>query len=263
MVPSPLPPKLLPDLVRRTRILVCLDYDGTISEIAEEPQLARPVRGVVQVLQTLARHRDLVPTALVTGRTVADLRTLISLPPEIQLAGVHGLQLLGPNGEIETASEIDECRDDLQSARLWLSLNLPENSGFIVEDKGVALALHYRQVASPVAHSLRDSFEHFIVERTPSLRPRHGKLVIEALPRIASKANAVRSLCTRAGAEFEPVYFGDDLTDEDAFNELAARGIAVLVGEPRRSAARYRVGTPADVVCALSALAAALDPRHG
>jgi trehalose-phosphatase len=263
MAPPALPWNLLAEIVGRTRILLCLDYDGTISEIAEEPQLARPISGVVEVLQRLARFRDRVPTALVTGRSIADLRSMMLLPLGTQLAGVHGLQLLGPNGEIETASGIAECRDDLQSAREWLSRNLPGNAGFIVEDKCVALALHYRRVAAPVAQSLRDSFEHFIGQQTPSLRPRHGKLVIEALPRIASKATAVRSLCARTGAEFKPIYFGDDLTDEDAFNEVAERGIAVLVGEPRCSAARYRVDTPADVVRALNTLATALDRRVG
>jgi trehalose 6-phosphate phosphatase len=133
------------------------------------------------------------------------------------------------------------------------------NSGFVVEDKGVALALHYRQAAEPIAHSVRDSFEQFITECATSLRPRHGKMVIEALPKIATKATALRTLWQRVGYEFEPVYFGDDLTDEDVFSELAAHGVSVLVGEPRRSAARYRVDAPADVVRALEALAAALE----
>jgi trehalose-phosphatase len=263
MVPPALPSNLLADLVGRTRIVLCLDYDGTISEIVEEPQLARPINGVIEVLQKLARYRDRVRIALVSGRSIADLRSMMPLPPGTQLAGVHGLQLLGPNDEIETASGIDECRDDLQSARVWLSRNLPGNTGFVVEDKCVAVALHYRRAPAPIAQSLRDSFDRFIRQQTPSLRPKHGKLVIEALPGIASKATAVRTLCARTGAEFKPVYFGDDLTDEDAFIEVAARGIAVLVGEPRRSAARYRVDTPADVVRALNKLAMALDPHIG
>ena len=84
-------------------------------------------------------------------------------------------------------------------------------------------------------------------------------MVLEALPKIASKAMAVRTLWQRVGHDFEPVYFGDDLTDEDAFNELAAHGVSVLVGQPRRSAARYRVDGPTDVVRTLSNLAAALQ----
>ena len=85
--------------------------------------------------------------------------------------------------------------------------------------------------------------------------------MIEALPKIASKANALRTLWLRVGYEFEPVYFGDDLTDEDAFSELGEEGISVLVGAPRRSAARYRVDAPADVVRVLEGLATRLE--HG
>jgi trehalose-phosphatase len=83
--------------------------------------------------------------------------------------------------------------------------------------------------------------------------------VLEALPEIATKATAVRTLRQRLGPEFEPVYFGDDLTDEDAFRELAIHGISILVGEQRRSAARYRVGGPAEVVRVLKAIAAAFE----
>ncbi len=257
--PPLLPDNLLPDLVQRKPILLCLDYDGTISEIAREPKLARPVDKVVEVLRLLAAHRGSVETALISGRSLRDLRSMLPVPPGIALAGVHGLQLLDATGKIEVARGVRECRDDLEVVRTWLDHNLPANSGFIIENKGVAIALHYRQAAGPMAHYVRDSFEQFIIECTASLRARHGKMVIEALPKIASKANALRALWGRVGDEYEPVYFGDDLTDEDAFTELAARGISVLVGEPRRTAARYRVRAPADVVRALQALVTTLE----
>ncbi len=259
--PSLLPENLLPSLVRRKPVLLCLDYDGTISEIAREPSLARPVNGAVDALRALATHRRRITIALISGRTLRNLRSMLPVPPGIAVAGVHGLQLLDANGKLEVARGIRECREDLERVRSWLARSLPANSGFIIEDKGIALALHYRQAARPIAHYVRDSFEQFITERTTTLRPRHGKMVLEALPKIATKATAVRILRQRAGHDLEPVYFGDDLTDEDAFTELAAHGITVLVGEPRRSAARYRVGGPADVVRILNELAETLEAR--
>jgi trehalose 6-phosphate phosphatase len=252
---------LLSDLVQRKPILLCLDYDGTISEIAREPKLARPVNGVVDVLRILAGHRERVAIAIVSGRSLTDLRSMLRVPPGVAISGVHGLQLLDGTGKIEVARGIRDCRQDLESVRAWLERNLPANSGFIVENKGVALALHYRQAPEPIAHYVRDSFERFVTECTTSLRPRHGRMVIEALPKIASKAHALRTLWLRVGYEFEPVYFGDDLTDEDAFSELGEEGISVLVGAPRRSAARYCVDAPADVVKVLEGLATRL--RHG
>jgi trehalose 6-phosphate phosphatase len=256
--PAPLPENLLTNLLQRKPILLCLDYDGTISEIASEPGVARPVNGAIEALEVLTASRGRVATAVVTGRSIRDLRSMMPIPPGMAVAGVHGLEFLYPAGEIEFAHETSYCRHDLENARVWLEHNLPANCGFIVEDKGVALALHYRQVAGPVADSVRDSFERFLTECTVTLRARHGKMVIEALPKIASKGTAVRVLQQRVGVQFEPVYFGDDLTDEDAFRELGAHGISVLVGMPRPSAARYRIDRPLDVVRALELLAAAI-----
>jgi trehalose 6-phosphate phosphatase len=257
--PSPLPENLLSDLVQRKPILLCLDYDGTISEIVSEPRLARPVDGVTEVLHVLAAHRERVATALISGRALRDLHSMLPIPKGMALAGVHGLELLDATGKIEVAPGISDCREDLERVRTWLERNLPANSGFIVENKGVAVALHYRTAPELVAQNVRECFERFVTEFTTSLRPRHGNKVIEALPKIASKATALRTLWLRVGYEFEPVYFGDDLTDEDAFSELGKRGISVLVGPPRPSAARYQVDSPAEVVRVLETLAAALD----
>jgi trehalose 6-phosphate phosphatase len=242
-------------------VLLCLDYDGTISDIAREPSLARPVSGAVEALELLAAHHLRIAVALISGRTVADLRSLITIPPGIALAGVHGLELLDEKGNYEVARNMRECEEDLQRVRSWLNDNLPRGAGFVIEDKGLAIALHYRQAARPIAHYLRDSFEQFIGERTSSLKPRHGKMVLEAVPKAADKAIAVRTLRQRVGPEFKPVYFGDDLTDEDAFTELQEQGIGVLVGRQRKSAARYRVDNPAAVVGALKSLGAALSTQ--
>jgi trehalose 6-phosphate phosphatase len=257
--PVQLPENLLPNLVRQRPILLCLDYDGTISEIAREPRLARPVEGVVEVLRVFAGYRNRVATAIVSGRTLRDLRSMLPTPPGIALAGVHGLQLLDATGRIEVAHGIKDCREDLESVRVWLERNLPVGAGFVVENKGVAIALHYRQVAGPIASYVREAFERFIADCTGSLKVRHGKMVIEALPKIASKATVVETLWKRVGDEFEPVYFGDDLTDEDAFALMTSRGIPVLVGDPRPSAARYRVSGPTDVVATLKRIAASLE----
>jgi trehalose 6-phosphate phosphatase len=256
--PAPLPSDLLAQLVKRHPLLLCLDYDGTLSEIATEPNLARPADGVVPVLRELVNYRARIALAIVSGRTLDDLRALLPIPQGVALAGVHGLELLDATGRQEFAHGVRECEPDLQRARVWLQRNLPQSDGFIVEDKGVALALHYRRAPAPIAQHMRSSFEQFISECTTALKPRHGKMVLEAVPKMATKAHAVRTLRQGVGAEFQPVYFGDDLTDEDAFVELKKAGITVLVGKRRRSEARYRVDGPADVVRVLNTVAAAL-----
>jgi trehalose-phosphatase len=254
--PEPLPATLLPDLIRQRPLLLCLDYDGTISEIAPGPDLARPVPGVEEILADLASHPDRIALAIVSGRPLADLRSMLTVPPGVVLAGIHGLELMDAGGQDEVASQVRECDDDLVRTRAWLHENVPSGIGFVIEDKGIALGLHYRHVPSPIAACVCGSFEQFIAERTTCLKSQHGKMVIEAIPKIASKGYAVRTFRQRVGAEFRPVFFGDDVTDEDAFTEIATDGVTVMVGETRPSAARFRVDRPADVVHALAAIAA-------
>jgi trehalose-phosphatase len=261
--PLPLPQNLLPDLVRQQPLLLCLDYDGTLSEIAREPSLARPVAGVVEALHALAEYRPRIVIALVSGRTLDSLRSLLPAPRGIAFAGVHGLEMLDANGRYELARGTQECSEDLARVRTWLEENVPRGAGFVVEDKSIGVALHYRQVARPIAYYVRDSLEQFIKDRTSSLEPRHGKMVIEAIPRIATKATAVRTLWQRVGPDFVPAYFGDDLSDEDAFTALSEHGFTVLVGPARKTAARYRLDGPADVVSALESIAAALAESPG
>ena len=55
-----------------------------------------------------------------------------------------------------------------------------------------------------------------------------------------------------------PFYFGDDLSDESGFAAVPW-GISVHVGQPRRTAARYTVRTPAQVASTLNKIASLLD----
>lgn len=254
--PKPLPDTLLPEIVRQSRTLLCLDYDGTLSEIVSEPALARPVPGALGVVRALASRRDRLDIAIVSGRELGDLRGKLPLRG-VAMYGAHGLQFLSPEGACELAPGIAECADDFERVRAWLEQHVPA-TGFAIEDKEIAIALHYRNAPPAIGAYVRDAFAAFIAECTVSLTARHGKMVVEALPKIAGKAHAVRTLIERAGKGVVPVYFGDDLTDEDAFAEIGEDGVTVLVGEPRRTAARYCVDSPREVVRILTAAASAL-----
>ncbi|HVB82840.1 MAG TPA: trehalose-phosphatase [Candidatus Binataceae bacterium] len=266
---------MLEKLAARGPILLCLDYDGTISELVSRPAMARPVEGVIAALKSIAPLRERVAIAIVSGRPVAELRRMTGLGQQVMYAGVHGLEIAGRLGETggdnvgddarvsgEVAANMEDdvarCAAELDRVRAWLARNVPEGAGFEVEDKRLALALHYRNAERAAGAALCARFEEFVRADAPHLRAAHNKMVVEALPAAASKGAAVRALGRAAGAAFVPVYFGDDRTDEDAFAELASRGVGVLVGEARPSLARWRVDSPADVARILTALAAAL-----
>jgi len=257
-IPEPLPPALIPDLIRHKPILLCLDYDGTLSEIADEPAEAYPLREIPQLLASLAKRRGRIAVAVVSGREIAELQRLLGSSDGLEFVGVHGLEMMRPGGRREVAPGVRECMPDLAKIREWLAGNVTKRAGFVIEDKGLAIALHYRKVDAAVARKVHRAFERFIRLETQTLKVGYGKMVIEAMPKLAGKGDAVMRLAGRIGERFFPVYFGDDLSDEDAFVALRGRGITVLVGEAHQSAARYRVDDPASVALALDSIANAL-----
>ncbi|MGH7914086.1 MAG: trehalose-phosphatase [Candidatus Binataceae bacterium] len=258
---------MLEQLAARSPILLCLDYDGTISNLVSQPAMARPVDGVVAALKAMARRRERVAVAIISGRPIAQLRRMIGLGHEVMYAGVHGLEIATRSREpdcdnlhydVRVTEDVARCAPELDRVRAWLAQNVPVGAGFEVEDKRFGVALHYRNAESPAAAVLCARFEEFVRASTPHLRAAHNKMVIEALPGAASKGQALRVLGREVSAAFVPVYFGDDHTDEDAFAELVSRGIGVLVGGARPSLARWRLESPADVARILTALAASL-----
>ena len=254
-IPDPLPRALIPDLIRHQPILLCLDYDGTLSEIADDPAEAYPLREIPQLLASLAKRRRRIKVAVVSGREIAGLQRLLGLSDGIEFVGVHGLEIMRRDGRREVAPGARKCMLDLAKIREWLAGNVPKRAGFVIEDKSLAIALHYRKADVTVARKVHRAFEQFIRLKTPTLKVGHGKMVIEAMPKLAGKGDAVVRLAGRIGERFSPVYFGDDLSDEDAFAVLEGRGITVLVGKAHPSAAHYRVDNPADVVVVLDSIA--------
>ncbi|HZO80700.1 MAG TPA: trehalose-phosphatase [Candidatus Binataceae bacterium] len=250
---------MLEELARRAPLLLCLDYDGTIAEIVSRPALARPIAGVVDALRALARHPERVAPAIVSGRPIAELRRMTGLGDEVMFAGVHGLEIAGRDAVVRVPAEAAQCAVEIDRVRDFLRRNADPAAGFEVEDKRLSVALHYRNADPVAAAALCARLEQLVRAETPSLRAAHNKMVLEALPRAASKGAALRALSAAAGPAFVPVYFGDDRTDEDAFAELGERGVAVMVGQPRPTRAPWRVDAPADVARLVIGLAAALD----
>jgi trehalose-phosphatase len=258
---------MLEELAARSPLLLCLDYDGTLSDLVSRPAMARPVEGVVAAIKAMARRRDRIAVAIVSGRPVAELRRMTGLGRQVMYAGVHGLEIAGRSDDagrhdaeddVRVAESVALSATELDRVRAWLARNVPDGAGFEVEDKQSAIALHYRNAEPAAAAPLIARFEEFVRTDAPHLRAGHNKMVVEALPVAASKGEAVRALSSEAGAAFMPVYFGDDRTDEDAFAALLSRGVGVLVGEARPSLARWRVESPAAVARILTALAKVL-----
>ena len=152
-------------------------------------------------------------------------------------------------------------RDQRAMVREFVAQTIPIERGFIVEDKGIALTLNYRNAPPEDADEALAAFDQF-VNRRPTLQILHGKMIHEAIPRgIGGKGDAVEFLMHNTGIDGRhAVYFGDDLTDESAFRALALHhGTGVLVGAARESFAQYNVESPSGVAIILEELLAGIE----
>jgi trehalose 6-phosphate phosphatase len=209
------------------------------------------------VLSALARDPARIRVAIISGREIAEVRRMLGVERGILFAGTHGLEFVGADGVSRLAPGVEAAEPDLAAARAWLARNVATSEGFVIEDKRVAIAVHYRMVDPTLARERCAALQDFVETKTPALRVLRGKMVDELLPRgIGGKGSAIRTLLREAAySKSVPVYFGDDTTDEDAFQQIRGDGIGVLVGSARKSWARYRVDSPSEVRRVLAELA--------
>jgi trehalose-phosphatase len=247
--PLPLPRGLISGRLARGRLLLCLDFDGTISELTNDLWQAVPLPRAKNAIAELARHREKLTLAIISGRDLDTLLRLLGLREGLLLAGTHGLEFIGRDGARRFAAGVERSIEDIEQVRKFLARAIPKDRGFIIEDKRVALTINYRNAKPEDAREAVAGFDDF-VNQHPTLQVLQGKMVHEAIPRgIGGKGEAIEFFIRDTGAAGNnTTYFGDDVTDEDAFRVLLKlQGIGVLVGAERPSFARYRVDGPEQV----------------
>src|SRR5690606_2647584 len=224
------------------RPLLFLDYDGTLAPIVADPAAAVPHAAVPGLLPRLhARHPPRPappahappPVVLVTGRHLADVAALFEDVPPIRAVGLHGTQTGTLGGDLRHL-----LSEDAERALARLRTRVPKGDGVVVEDKGAAFAVHYRHASDEAAALAR--LRAWAADVPAVLTPIWGKKVVELRPAATSKGTAVRTIAAEHPGR-TPVYLGDDVTDEDAFEALAAveGAVSVKVGEGA-TRARYR-----------------------
>lgn len=209
-----------------------LDLDGTLAPIADHPDQVGPDPRRNHLLDRLADRLD-GRVAVISGRALPDLDRILERRPTA-VGAVHGLVRRDAFGRVHEPRPHAE----IGAARRALENFVQDRPGLLVEDKGLSLALHYRQAPDRAAEAVAEASS---LAAETGLDLQHGRCVVELRSPGPRKGDALRAFMAEApfkGAR--PVFLGDDLTDEDAF--LAAAdlgGYGVLVGPPRRTAARY------------------------
>jgi trehalose 6-phosphate phosphatase len=217
-----------------------LDIDGTILDLAPSPEVVEVPEWMVPLLQRLCLKLD-GAVAFVSGRNISAIDALFK-PLKLSAIGVHGGEIRVSGGSVI----VDEClAAELQSALPLLNDAAGKLRGVRLENKGCAIALHYRSVPERGREVLKVA-EMVVASLGPAFAVLVGKCVVEIRPRHLTKGAGLRHLMEREPFRGRsPIFAGDDVTDEDAFevvNDLG--GISVRVGEPAPSAATYRLADP-------------------
>ncbi|HUY83848.1 MAG TPA: trehalose-phosphatase [Steroidobacteraceae bacterium] len=227
-----------------------LDVDGTLLEFSGVPSPTHPDAALNRLLDGVSRGLD-DRLALISGRTIDNLDALFA-PRHFAAAGLHGLERRGANGERHRL-EIDAR--ELDPARTALRAFLARHPGTLLEDKGAALALHYRG-AIGAEEAARTVLAGITAELGEHFHVQEGNMVMEIKPSRYTKATAIAAFLDEAPfAGRTPVFVGDDFTDLDGFRVVdALGGVSIAVGD--RVQARWRIDDPPAVRAWLAGIAA-------
>ena len=202
------------------------------------------------------------PVAILSGRDLADIRDRVAVPG-LWYAGSHGFETVAPDGTYRQNGEAAAAVPVLERAAAELRENLADIKGSRVEHKRFAVAVHYRDVAaSDIGEVVARTYR---VGRREHLRVTNGRKVVELRPDVdwnkgttltwirgQIEGAAGPATSRKDAGKVMPIFIGDDLTDEDAFDAVKTDGIGILVRHTedgdRRSAARFTLEGP-DQVC--------------
>ena len=227
-----------------------LDLDGTLVDIAPSPDEVVAPQQLVTSLGALERRLN-GALAVVSGRPIAAIDALLA-PLRLPAAGVHGAEIRFEAGQ----KNISRAAPPIPDGVRWLLAPLADIPGVVIEDKSVAIAVHFRQKPAAAAR-VREVVEAAVsAHGADQLTIIPGKCVFEIKHARFSKGTAVAEFMARAPwAGRRPVFVGDDVTDEAAFAVLPKWcGLGIAVGEDRPGAV-VGFATAAEVRSWLASLA--------
>jgi trehalose 6-phosphate phosphatase len=221
-----------------------LDLDGTLIEFARHPNAVIVEAELLELLQRLAARAH-GALALVSGRSIAGIDSLLE-PLRLPASGLHGFERRGSSGEY--SHHALPGHRALADARHLMNQLIVEDPRLMLEDKGHALALHFRQ-APELEVAIMEALEVIVATVDSGLGLQRGPLVVELTPSGVSKASAIAEFMAEQPFKGRrPLFVGDDPSDEPAFEWVnAAGGLSVAVNVTRPTAARTTLGSVGEV----------------
>lgn len=213
------------------RPAVFLDYDGTLTPIVDRPEDAVIYGEMREVVRSLARR---CPVCVVSGRDRKVVQELMGLD-DLIVAGSHGFDIWSPDeGNIEHDAGAGN-EDLLEEVKARLEDETETFEGVSVEPKKASVAVHCRLASKEDGDRVKELVDGILADHPDELKVTPGKMVYEIQPNIDwDKGKAVLYLLEALdldGPDVVPIYVGDDVTDEDAFQAISGIGLGVYVGE--------------------------------
>jgi trehalose 6-phosphate phosphatase len=229
------------ELACAPRLLLGLDFDGTLAPIVSDPVVARISDETGQILDALAA-RPGTTVAVISGRAMADLLTRIT--QNVILGGNHGLEMLA-NGILWRHPRAAELEDLLRTISRQLAVETRGIPGARVEYKGLTASIHYRNVEDHQVPGLLEKVRVALAPYDDCFFLTKGSKVVEVRPAVAwNKGSAmlriIESMRRQNESEIAVCYIGDDATDESVFHTLTD-AVTVRVCQDCRTAARFTV----------------------
>ncbi len=239
-----------------------LDYDGTLTPIVDRPEDAVISESMRAAVRGLAQR---CPVVIVSGRDRQVVQELMGVD-DLIVAGSHGFDIWNPAGGTIQREEGAGFEGLLDEVRERLGKETSSIEGALIEPKKASVAVHYRLVSEEERQKIKEIVDALLAEHPDELKVTPGKMVYEIQPKIDwDKGKAVLYLLEALDLGSEdvvPIYLGDDITDEDAFEALEGRGIGIFVGcadDPevsgRTTSADYVLHTTQEVARFLDTLA--------
>lgn len=210
------------------RPAVFLDYDGTLTPIVDRPEDAVISESMREAVRGLAAR---CPVCVVSGRDRSVVQQLMGVD-DLIVAGSHGFDIWSPAGGEIRREEGEDFRGLLEGVEARLREKLGTIEGALIEPKKSSVAAHYRLVSEDERPRVGRIVEEILADHPDELKVTPGKMVYEVQPNIDwDKGKAVLYLLGALDRDdVVPIYLGDDITDEHAFEALSGKGFGVFVG---------------------------------
>lgn len=232
--------KALAEYSRHPRVLVALDFDGTLAPLQDDPENSRMLPESREAVDALT-DIDGVHVSLVTGRAFENIMRVADPHPDWFLVGSHGIEVVAPH-ERESYSTPQLVPEGLLEGFHRIARDIP---GPRIEVKPFGLAIHTRGLEADVAVAAEAATRLLCDEWPDELVMRSGHGILECAVSDRTKGHGLRSLWDALDVH-ATLFIGDDVTDEDGFAVLGIGDLGIKVGEGVTKAS-YRVADPHEV----------------